>query len=153
MPTLHARTSEYDSIQVGDDLPILVKHEDQRSIDDYANYAPTGPREGWKNLHTDPEYAQQGIFGGTVNMGVATVAYVAELLEKAFPLRNLMARGSRLEMRATEPVRAGDTVTFTGSVTDKEQEDGLGLVRCEVTATNQRDQVVARARATVSFKL
>ena len=64
-----------------------------------------------------------------------------------------MARGSRLEMRATEPVRADDTVTFTGRVTDKGEEDGLGLVRCEVTGTNQRDQVVARARATVPFRL
>ncbi len=151
MATLHARTSSFDSIRVGDELPILVKHEDQQSIDNYAKYAPVGLREGWRNLHTEPEYAKQGIFGGTVNMGVATVAYVAELLEKAFPLRNLMARGSRLEMRATEPFRAGDTVTFTGQVTEVSEEGGLGLVRCEVTGTNQRDQVVARARATVPF--
>ena len=153
MATLHARTASFRSIRVGDDLPILVKHEDQRSIDGYAKYAPIGAREGWRNLHTEPEYAKQGIFGGTVNMGVATVAYVAELLEKAFPLRNLMARGSRLEMRATEPFRAGDTVTFTGEVTEVSEEDGVGLVRCEVTGTNQRDQVVARARATLPFDL
>lgn len=153
MATLWARTVSYDSIRVGDDLPILVKHEDQQSIDNYARYAPTGPRPGWRNLHTDPAFAEQGIFGGTVNMGVATVAYVAELLEKAFPLRTLMAQGSHLEMRATEPVRAGDTVTFTGSVTEKRQEEGRGLVECEVIGTNQRDQVVARARASIPFSL
>ncbi len=153
MATLHARTSSFESIQVGDELPILVKYEDQQSIDNYSKYASVGPREGWRNLHTEPEYAKQGIFGGTVNMGVATVAYVAELLEKAFPLRNLMARGSRLEMRATEPFRADDTVTFTGHVTEVGEEDGLGLVRCEVTGTNQRDQVIARAKATVPFRL
>jgi acyl dehydratase len=153
MATLWARTVSYDSIQVGDDLPILVKHEDQQSIDNYARYAPTGPRPGWHNLHTDPAFAEQGIFGGTVNMGVATVAYVAELLEKAFPLRALMAQGSHLEMRATEPVRAGDIVTFTGSVTEKRQQDGQGLVECEVTGTNQRDQVVARARASIPFSM
>ena len=43
-------------------------------------------------------------------MGTATVAYVAELLEKAFPLKAMMGFGSGLEVRATEPVRPGDTI-------------------------------------------
>ena len=44
-------------------------------------------------------------------------------------------------------------VTFTGRVTEVCEEGGTGLVRCEVTGTNQREQVVARARATVPFSL
>ena len=82
---------------------------------------------------------------------MATVAYVAELLEKGFPLEKLMGKGSRLEMRGTEPVRVGDTVTFTGQVTDKREEDGLRLVDCEVTGTNQLGATVARARATIAM--
>ena len=152
MATLWAKRATYDSIEVGDELPILVKHESKETIDLYARYAPAGPRPGWRNLHTDEEYAQKGIFGGTVNMGPATVAYVAELLEKAFPLRDLTAYGSNLEMRATEPVRASDTITFTGVVTDKREEDGRKLVDCEVIGSNQSDQVVARAKASVSFQ-
>ena len=49
--------------------------------------------------------------------------YVAELLEKAFPLRVLMGCGSSLEMRAAEPIRPGDTITLTGK-----WEDGGGRV-------------------------
>ena len=151
MSTLRAREVSYDTIKVGDELPILVKHESQETINLYARYAPPGPRPGWSNLHTDEQFATEGIFGGTVNMGVATVAYVAELLEKAFPLANLMSDGSRLEMRATEPIRAGDTVTFTGEVTGKREEDGHKLVDCEVIGSNQLGQVVAKARASVPF--
>jgi len=151
MATLWARTVSYDHVQVGDELPILVKHESQETIDLYARYAPTGPRPDWRNLHTDEEFASKGIFGGTVNMGIATVAYVGELLEKAFPLRNLMSYGSRLEMRATEPIRAGDTIAFTGRVTGKREEDGHRMVDCEVTGTNQLGQIVARARASISL--
>ena len=151
MATLWAKRVTYDSVQVGDELPILVKHESHESIDMYARYAPTGPREGWHNLHTDAEYAQAGIFGGTVNMGVATVAYVAELLEKAFPLMYLMGESSSLEMRATEPVRAGDTITFTGRITGKAQEGGRRYVECEVLGTNQRDILVAKAKARIGF--
>ena len=149
MPRLWARTLDYDTIEVGDDLPILVKHEDQQSIDTYAKLASTAPRANWNNLHTDEEFAKGGIFGGTVNMGVATVAYVAELLEKGFPLQKLTGAGAELEMRATQPVRAGDTVTFTGQVTGKGEDAGQRWVECEVTGTNQDEVVVAKARARV----
>ena len=149
MATLWAKSVRFDSVQVGDDLPILVKHESQVTIDNYAKYASTAPKAGWSNLHTDKEYASQGIFGGTVNMGVATVAYVAELLEKAFSVRDVTAMGSTLKMRATEPFRDGDTVTFTGQVTGKQVVDGKNVVECEITGVNQRDQIVARASASI----
>ena len=151
MARLWAKTVSYDSVQVGDELPILVKHESQETIDLYAQYAPTGPKPDWNDLHTNEEFATQGIFGGTVNMGPATVAYVAELLEKAFPLKSMMEQGSNLEMRATKPIRAGDTITFTGRVTGKRDEEGHGVVECEVIGTNQMEQVVARAGACICF--
>ena len=151
MATLWARTVSYDSIEVGDDLPILVKYESQETIDLYARYVPSSTGTDLHNLHTDQEYATKSIFGGTVNMGAATVAYVAELLEKSFPLKDLMSRHSRLEMRATEPIRPGDTITFTGRVTGKREEGGHRLVDCEVVSSNQVNQVVARASASISL--
>jgi acyl dehydratase len=84
-------------------------------------------------------------------MGVATVAYVAELLEKAFPVRDITAQGSTLKMRATEPFRDGDTVTFTGQVTGKQVVDGKQVVECEITGVNQRDQTIARANASIAL--
>ncbi len=151
MATLWAKNVSFESVQVGDDLPILVKHETQATIDNYAKYASAAPKAGWNNLHTDKEYASQGIFGGTVNMGVATVAYVAELLEKAFSVRDVTAKGSTLKMRAAEPFRDGDTVTFTGQVTGKQVVDGNNVVECEITGVNQRDQVIARASASIAL--
>lgn len=151
MTTLWAKTVSFDSVREGDELAILVKYVSQATIDLYARLASPGERSGWHNLHTDQEYARQGIFGGTVLMGVATVAYVAELMEKAFPIDKLMGCGSRLEMRATEPIRAGDTVTFTGRVTGKREEEGQRLVECEVAGTNQLGETVALARATIAF--
>jgi acyl dehydratase len=73
------------------------------------------------------------------------------VLQEAFPVENILRRGSRLEMRATEPIRAGDTVTFTGRVTGKRVEGGQRLVDCELTGTNQFGQTVAIARATIAF--
>ena len=151
MATLWARRATFDTISPGDDFPILVKHVSQQTIDFYRRLASPDRGDKWRDLHTDDEYATRGIFGGTVSQGVATAAYVAELLEKAFPVERLMAAGSRLEMRATLPVRAGDTVTLTGRVTGKRQVGGQGLVEHEVEGTNQKGEVVARARGEIAY--
>ena len=141
MPTLWAKRVTYESVQVGDDLPILVKHMSQETLDLYTRHASKGSRpEGTPG---------EGISDGMVDPEVVTVAYVAELLEKAFPVKSLMGYGSRLEMQATGPVGAGDTITFTGEVTDRREGDGHRLVECEVTGTNQLNRTVARAKATV----
>ena len=148
---IQAATASYDSIQVGDELPSIQKTETQETIDDYTRLivnAREAPTTG-SNLHTDQGFADAGIFTGTVNYGVVTCAFMMELLQKAFPTSNLLR--STFEMRALEPIRAGDTVTFTGRVLDKRQESGGRLVEVEVTGTNQLGQSVAAGKASVPF--
>ncbi|MBI2215685.1 MAG: MaoC family dehydratase [Candidatus Rokubacteria bacterium] len=149
MGTLHAGTVSFEAIQVGDTLPTLVKEESQETIDAYRALAIPGERTNWKDLHTDPSFARQGIFGGTVNMGVATVSYLAQLLETAFPVRSILARGARLSMQARQPFRAGDVVSFTGTVVAKRHDAGQRLVDLELVGTNTLGDTVARATATV----
>ncbi len=150
MPTLWAKRVTYESVQVGDDLPILVKHVSQESLDLYARQASKGSQPDCHGPHAAAEGATaESISDGMVDAEVVTMAYVAELLEKAFPVRSLMDYGSRLEMQATGPVSAGDTITFTGEVTDRREEEGHRLVECEVTCTNQLNRTVARAKATI----
>ena len=70
-------------IEPADALPILTKHETQQAIDRYATLTRLRPRVG-TNLHQDAEFARRTLFGGTANAGVATLAYCAELLERAY---------------------------------------------------------------------
>ncbi len=140
MATLWAKTATFESIQVGDTLPILVKSITDESIGRYLELGST-------DKGTDPE----PVSGDGLNPGPATVAYIMELLEKAFRLKNLMARGSRLETQFTEPIRAGDTITVTGGVTGKRLNGDQRLVEYEAVATNQRDEAVATAEGEVAF--
>ena len=151
MARLWAAKVSYDSVQVGDELPILVIHESQETMVNYARYAPQNPGPDRPSLNAGEKRGKKAVPGGSVDMGTATVAHVAALLEKAFPLKNLMAYGSRLEMRATKPVGPGDTLTFTGRVTAKREEGAYRLVDCEVIGSNQLNKVVARAKATIAF--
>ena len=151
MATLWAKTATFEGMSPGDDLPILVKHVTQADIVQFGRLASGRKGEGWRDLHTDEEYASQGMFAGTVLHGPATVAYVAELLEKALPLDRLMAEGSQLEMRATRPVYAGDTVTFTGQLTGKDGAEGGRWISYEVDGTNQKGEVVAKAEGKIVY--
>ena len=148
MPNLWAKTATYDSIQVGDELPILVKYQSQETTPLHHRYTPPGDRPDPPSIRASEGPGAVGHSHDTVN-GWSTVATVAELLEKAFPIKDLMASGSRLEMRAIKPIGPGDTITFTGQVTGKLEQGGQRLVDCQVTGTNQRNQVVARAKATI----
>ncbi|MCE2463161.1 MAG: hypothetical protein J4F46_04495 [Dehalococcoidia bacterium] len=86
MPTLWAKRVTYESVQVGDDLPILVKHMSQENLDLYARQASKWSRPDCHDLRADEGTPGEGISDGKVDAEVVTVAYVAELLEKAFPV-------------------------------------------------------------------
>jgi len=146
---IQAATVTFDSIQAGDELPSLQKTETQETINTYAEVSHRlETRERARaNLHTDEGFAEAGIFAGTVSQGVVTCAYLTELLQLAFPMRSVL--NGTFSMRALEPFRPGDTVTFTGKVLDKREEGGKRLVDVELTGTNQLGQAVASAKATV----
>ncbi|MBI4203334.1 MAG: MaoC family dehydratase [Chloroflexi bacterium] len=150
MSTVTAAHITWESIQVGDELPKLQKTETQETINNYGalnRRDPTPRPTRGANLHTDEEYAKQGIFAGTVNMGVVTCAYMMETLQLAFPTSNLL--NGAFSMRALEPFRPGDLVTFGGRVLDKRVEGGKRLVDVELSGVNQLGQTVATAKATV----
>ena len=147
---IQAATVTFDSIQVGDELPSIQKTETQETINAYAQMqqrqVPPPAREH-ANLHIDEEFADAGIFVGTVNTGVVTCAYVTELLQLAFPTKSIL--NGTFSMRALEPFRPGDTATFTGKVVGKREEGGKRLVDVELTGNNQLGQAIASGKATV----
>ena len=136
----------FDSISVGDALATLTVSESQEIINRKSEFRLAGTTTGGSNIHTDEEFARQNIFGGTVNSGPATMSYVDQMLELSFPLRAFY-QGGRLLMRAIEPFRAGDTVTFQGEVTGKRIDEGNKIVECRVKGLNQRGDLVSLSDA------
>jgi acyl dehydratase len=137
----------FDSVSVGDQLSKLAIAESQEIIN-RKNELRLAGKPSPSNIHTDEEFARQNIFGGTVNSGPATMSYVDQMLERSFPLRAFY-NGGKLLMRAITPFRAGDTVTFEGEVTGKQNEDGKKIVECRVKGINQRGELVCLSDATM----
>ena len=139
MPRLWARTVTFESVNVGDQLPILVKWETNESIKGFEALVSSTARDEEKpdqHLSLDP---------------AALVSYVTELLEKAFPIVRIMAQGSQLQFEPVSPVRPEDTISLSGEVVGKRQDGDQRLVECAITIENQDGETVGRAAAVVSL--
>ncbi|MDA0264195.1 MAG: hypothetical protein O3A93_10215 [Chloroflexi bacterium] len=133
MPTLWAQTADYDNISTGDDLPILVKFE----------FRPPA-RPGADAIEEEPVGLEK------------LTAYVRELLLKAFPPEIVDGENTRIEAAIHTPFLPGDTVSLSGRVLAKSEQDGGRTVVCQVVVEAQNGeslegQVLAEAKALVSF--
>lgn len=137
MVRLWAMTVDFETVAVGDTLPVLIKWETEETIQRYAA------------LHGEQDEED---IEAAVSLPQQTVtSYVAELLSKGFPQERLDAEGSSLDVEHLLPVAANDTISLSGSVTGKRTADGLRLVECAIAVENDRGEPVARARAVVSL--
>ncbi|MCH8348819.1 MAG: hypothetical protein J4O03_01285 [Chloroflexi bacterium] len=139
MARLWAKTVTFESVAVGDQLPILAKWETEETI---ARFNALISRE---DAEPEDGEASQGASSGQAAGAPALAAYVLELLEKAFPIPGILAMGSKLDIQTLQPVRPDDTITLTGEVVDKRLEEDRRLVECVVLIENQHGQTVARA--------
>lgn len=137
----------FASLKVGDEIPAFEIGETQESIDGARNpdRAEDSPP---RNIHNDPDFAKEGLFAGTVNAGVTTMAYISQMLEKWFPAEAFYNGGS-LTYKGVGPFRPGDNVVFTGTVTAKRTENGKNFVDLEIKGVDQTGRLVGVAEATV----
>ena len=144
------RLLDFAAAAPGTPLAELAVTESQAIINRRSAFRLAG-RPNESNIHTDPEFARQNIFGGTVNSGPATMSYVDQMLQRSFP-PEAFYRGGRLLMRAITPFRSGDTVVFQGEVTARHPAppgDAApgGLVECRIRGVNRRGELVCLADA------
>jgi acyl dehydratase len=135
---------EEPAVAAEDRLTPLLKSETQESIDTYGELTRLRPRVG-ASVHSDPSFAERTIFGGTANMGVATAAYCAELIENSYDPRTLVRPGATLEYKGIRPIRPGFDLTLTGHVAAR-RDNAHDL---EIKVTNQDGALCGVASATV----
>ena len=121
--------------------------ESQETING-ARFVTDEDQEMPRNVHTDPEFAADGLFAGTVNAGITTMAYVNQMLEQWFPASSFYDGGS-LVFKAIDPFRPGDTVSVTGKVVAKWVEDGNEIVECQIQGHNQLGKLMGVGEATL----
>ena len=140
MARLWAMTATYESVQAGDELPIVVKWETAESIARFL-------------AHTDPAAAAATTDAGdTAQVPAAMLdGYARELLEKGLPVPPEPADALRLDWQTLSPIAAGDTLSLSGRVTGKEEKDGRQWIDCQITVSGADGQTLGAATAAVAL--
>ena len=140
MARLWAMTATYESAQVGDELPIVVKWETAESIGRFL-------------AATDQAAAAAVAAAGDAVQAPAALldGYVRELLEKGLPVPPEPADNLRLEWQSRPTIAAGDTISLSGRVTGKGEREGRRWIDCQITVSGGEGQTLATAIAAVAL--
>lgn len=135
----------FEDIQVGDEIPPLVKPPIQRI--QLTRYA--GASGDFNPIHVDEEFARAAGMGGVFAHGMLSMGFVAQALTDwagAGCVRKVGVRFAAL-------VRPGDVITCRGRVLAKSSKDDEHLVELDIWADNPKGEKVVTGKATVSLLL
>lgn len=97
-------------------------------------------------FHTDPQAARESAFGGLIASGWHTCAVGMRLMVDQYIGRTVSLGSPGIEdIRWLKPVRAGDTLTYSRTVTESRASTsraGVGLVKHRWEAVNQAGETV-----------
>jgi len=129
----------FDEISIGQSARLLrvLKLEDIRAF--AAVSGDTNP------AHLDPEYANDTLFHGVIAHGMWSGALISALLGTQFPGPGTIYQDQA--MHFVKPVRVGDTLTVTVTVTSKNAENHSVELDCQVV--NQKGTCVLSGTARV----
>ena len=103
---------------------------------DIANFAEVSG--DFNPIHVDAEFASQSMFKERIAHGMLSASYISALLGNQLPGPNTLYLGQTLNFK--NPVKIGDTVTATVTVTEK--RDDKRILKLDTTVTNQHGDVV-----------
>ena len=120
--------------QVGGELPPLVKQMSQEAINLFEGSAGnTGPSQ-----FTDEATARETLgTSGTVASGRMSLTFAIEMLRRYFG-SDVYNHGGFVDLRFLRPVRPGDEITFSGTITDITREANGSRVTVEIKVENQK---------------
>ncbi|SDF02323.1 MaoC family dehydratase [Halorientalis pallida] len=130
----------YEDIEVGDTEAHGSYEVTEDEIVEFAEqYDP-------QEFHTDPEAAEDTMFGGLAASGWHTAAVCMRLLVETMEKAGWASQGARGvdELRWIKPVRPGDELSIEYEVVEKREGDrpGVGEVDSRLTGYNQDDEPV-----------
>ena len=129
----------YEDIKVGDEASLT------RTITEVhiVNYA--GLTGDMNPVHMDHEHATQSMFGERIAHGMLVAGLISAVLGTQLPGPNSIYLGQDLSF--TAPVKIGDTVRVTVTVTEK--RDNKRIIKLRTTAVNQRREMVIDGTAVI----
>jgi acyl dehydratase len=117
-----------------------------RTITEADIVAFAGLSGDFTQIHTDAEFASQGMFGQRVAHGLLGLAVASGLTAQLGIIEGTALAFRELSWKFSLPVFIGDTIHVKATVTDTKplRRLGGGAVTLDVQVINQEDKVVQR---------
>ena len=138
-PTLSA----YDSLAVGDTIPALTLPPLSRLT--LALYC--GASGDHNPIHVDSDFARSAGMPDVFAHGMLSMAWLARVLTNWVPQSAIRA----YSVRFAAITQVAETITCSGVITDKFEEDGERRVRLQLTTANAEGQVKLAGDAVVAW--
>ena len=126
---------QLSELSEGMNLPESKKIITQANINLYAEAS-----HDFNPIHIDEDFAKKTPLGGTIAHGMLILAYVSQMMSTAFG-RSWLA-GVKLNVRFKAPVRPGDTIAVSGTISSIKRSEGQTLIHCYVLCQNQNGEPV-----------
>jgi len=123
----------YEDVQVGDAVPKLVKPA--LTHIQLVRYA--GASGDFNPLHTDPKFGEMVGTGGIISHGMLIMGFVGQMLSDYVGPTALRKFGVRFKGMT----RLDDVITCTGTITEKNEVEGVGIIAGKVQAADQNGDV------------
>ena len=125
----------YEDVQVGDEIPKLVKAPVTHL--QLVRYA--GASGDFNPLHTDPKIGELIGTGGIIAHGMLIMGFIGQMLSDYVGPTALRKFGVRFKgMTHLE-----DVITCTGTITEKYESDGVAYIAGKTQAADQNGDVKA----------
>ena len=128
-----AKELYFQDINVGDEMPLLAKGPVKHM--QLVKYA--GASGDFNPLHVDPAFGK-AVGLEQISHGMLVMGFVGQAITNWVPKKYLR----KFSARFVGMTRLDDVVTVTGKVTDKKQEGSNNVIRCDVFARNQKDELL-----------
>ncbi len=142
-PALSESTPRYESLAVGDELPVLTKGPIERI--QLVKYA--GASGDFNPIHVDEPFARSAGYPSVFAHGMLSMGFLGELLHAWVDPRQLRDFGVRFAA-ITWP---RDTIRARARVARKYVEDGERRVELEVWTETQEGKHTLDGRAVIAF--
>lgn len=130
------------AIREGTVLPQFERLVTQPDINRYADASGD-----YNPIHLDAAFAATTPLKGTIAHGMLVLAYVSEMLARAFG--SSWDEAGRLSVKFRSPTRPGDTLTLGGAVESLQSEGDIVWATCAVWCRNQAGETVVSGEARV----
>tara|TARA_B100001750_G_C15465570_1_gene576839 strand:- start:833 stop:1261 length:429 start_codon:yes stop_codon:yes gene_type:complete len=133
----------FDSVEIGQELPVLEKHPSTRQLVKYA-----GASGDFYEIHYDLEFARTTGLEGVIIHGALKNAFLAQVVTdwmgSAGRLKKLSVQYRGMDI-------PGDLLKIKGEIAEKWHADGENLVRCTLSLENGDGDKTTTGEAVVSL--